>query len=247
MTDSNCMNKIFAKKNIGTKKSLGTLLKNARKKKGITLEKAEIDTKVRLKYLEALEADDYDKMPPDVYNIGFLKRYCEYLGLNSHKYLQYYSEERKLHNEMSKRFFGSKKKIINPGNPEKFKNKIKFVITPQMIISTMVVFLVIGILGYIWFQVKSFAAAPPLKVDNPNEQIMVSMNNVEIKGNTDPTVELTINGRSVGVNENGYFTQNVELINGINTVEIKALNKANKETTKNIKVLVVSSDENIEN
>lgn len=239
------MSKIFAKKNITSRKSLGKLLLIARKKKDIGLEKAEFDTKVRYKYLLALENDDYDNMPPDVYNIGFLKRYCEYLDVDKDKFLVLYKNERLLHNELSKKFFNfnDKKELINPGHPEKFKNKLKFVITPQILITTLVVFVVVGILGYIWFQVKSFAAAPPLEVNNPNEQIVVSMNNIEVKGNTDPTVELTINGRAVGVGENGYFSQNVELINGINTVEIKALNKANKETIKNIKILVVKDDD----
>lgn len=238
------MNKIFAKKNIKSKKSLGNLLLSARKKKDISLEKAESDTKIRYKYLQSLEKDDYDNMPPDVYNIGFLMRYCEYLEVDKVKFLNLYKNERLLHNELSKKFFNfnEKKGLINPGNPEKFKNKLKFVITPQILITTLVVIVVVGIMSYIWFQVKSFAAAPSLEVSNPNEQIVISMDNIEVSGNTDPSVELSINGRAVGIDEKGYFSQNVELMKGINTVEIKALNKAKKETIKNIKVLVVTDD-----
>ncbi len=242
------MNKIFAKKTISSRRSLGSMLLSKRKEKDVTLHKAEIDTKIRFKYLQALEQDDYTNMPPDVYNVGFLERYCEYLGLDPKKYIERYKDERQVQDNLSKKFFNfqDKRGIINPGHPEKFKNKLKFVITPQIFITSIVVFLVVGILGYIWFQVKSFAAAPPLELTNPNEQIIVSMDTVEVKGNTDPTVDLTINGRAVGVDNDGNFIQNVELIKGINTVEIKAQNKANKETVKNIKVLVVN-DENQEN
>lgn len=240
------MNKIFAKKKIRSRQSLSKILITTRKKKNITLDKAEIDTKIRYKYLRALETDDYKNMPPDVYNIGFLRRYCEYLHLDVKKYLARYKDEKKLHSELSKKkyfSFNRKKKIINPGHPEKFKNKLKFVVTPQIFITSLVVILVIGVLGYIWFQVKSFAAPPPLEIANPNEQIMVSMDTVEVKGKTDPAVELTINGRAVGVGEDGYFSQNVELLDGINTLEIKATNKANKETVKSIKILVVGEDD----
>lgn len=239
------MNMIFATKKISQKRTLGKTLSLTRKKKGISIEKAETDTKIRYKFINALEDADYKNMPPDVYNMGFLERYCEYLGLDKEKCLIQYKDEKELYEQMHKKYFyfSDKKKLINPGNPEKFTQKLKFVVTPQIFITSFIVILVIGILGYIWFQVKSFAAAPPLEVDNPAEQIIVSMNSIEIKGKTDPTVTLNINGRAIGINEDGSFVQTIELNEGINNIEIKANNKANKVTIKNIKVLVVSKDD----
>ncbi len=40
------------------------------------------DTRIRRSYLEALEAEDLDALPPSVYTRGFVRTYAEYLGLN---------------------------------------------------------------------------------------------------------------------------------------------------------------------
>lgn len=62
---------------------IGEILKNAREKKGITIQQAEEDTKIRAKYLIALEDENYDHIPGKVYVKGFLNNYASYLGLDS--------------------------------------------------------------------------------------------------------------------------------------------------------------------
>jgi len=37
---------------------------------------------IPLKYLQALEAEEWNKLPGEVYIKNFLKTYCEFLGLN---------------------------------------------------------------------------------------------------------------------------------------------------------------------
>lgn len=62
--------------------TIGETLKNARVAKGISLEQAEEDTKIRKRYLQALEDEDYSILPGMVYAKGFLRNYASYLGLN---------------------------------------------------------------------------------------------------------------------------------------------------------------------
>lgn len=238
------MNKLFAKKIIKSSKTFGQVLCNARNKQNISLQKAEIDTKIRMKFIEALEKDDFSNMPPDVYNIGFIKRYCQYLGLGSDKILDKYRNEKLVFEKINKKLSFIKEDIlINPGNPNKYRSNLKYVLTPQIFVTTLILIFVVGILGYVWFQVKSFAAAPELAVDNASDQIMVSTDSIKISGKTDSSATLLINNQSVAIDELGNFSQDVKLIDGINTIEIKALNKADKSTIKNIKVLAVLSNE----
>jgi len=61
---------------------LGELLRSTREAKGISLMQAEEDTRVRRRYLEALEAEDFEQMPAEVYVRGFLRNYALYLGLD---------------------------------------------------------------------------------------------------------------------------------------------------------------------
>jgi cytoskeleton protein RodZ len=63
--------------------SLGQQLQAAREKKGVSIEKAAEDTKVRADVLRALESDDYSAMRAPVYAKGFLKIYSQYLGMDA--------------------------------------------------------------------------------------------------------------------------------------------------------------------
>ena len=69
---------------------IGENLKNARESKGISLRKAEEDTKIRKRYLQALEEGNYDVIPGRVYAKGFLRNYANYLGLDQEEILMEY-------------------------------------------------------------------------------------------------------------------------------------------------------------
>ena len=73
-----------------TDKSVGTLLREARLAKGISLSEAENGTSIRARYLEALERDEYDKTPGEVFLKGMLRNYGNFLGLNGPELVQLY-------------------------------------------------------------------------------------------------------------------------------------------------------------
>jgi hypothetical protein len=62
--------------------SLPERLVAARERKGVDIYRAERDTKIRARYLEALEHGDYRELPGAVYTKGFLRNYALYLGLD---------------------------------------------------------------------------------------------------------------------------------------------------------------------
>ena len=62
--------------------SIGQRLKQLREARYLTLEKASDDTRIRVIFLQALEADDYSIMPSAAQGRGFLRNYAEYLELN---------------------------------------------------------------------------------------------------------------------------------------------------------------------
>ena len=62
--------------------SLGETLRQARLDRGASLADAERETRVRRKYLEALEAEDYTSLPALVHTRGFIRVYARYLGLD---------------------------------------------------------------------------------------------------------------------------------------------------------------------
>ncbi len=62
--------------------TMGELLREARHRKGISVDEAEVQTRIRKKYLLALEEEDYPQLPEPVYARGFLQIYAEYLGID---------------------------------------------------------------------------------------------------------------------------------------------------------------------
>lgn len=61
---------------------IGATLRKARQELGVTLDDVEDETKIRKRYLTALEREDYADLPSEVYARGFLKTYASYLGLD---------------------------------------------------------------------------------------------------------------------------------------------------------------------
>jgi cytoskeletal protein RodZ len=61
---------------------LGETLRRARLSKNVTFEDAERVTRIRREYLEALEREDFGRLPAPVYARGFLRSYAGYLGLD---------------------------------------------------------------------------------------------------------------------------------------------------------------------
>ena len=62
---------------------IGTTLREARRARGLDIPECEQRTKIRGKYLRALEAEQFDVLPSPTYVRGFLKTYADFLGLDS--------------------------------------------------------------------------------------------------------------------------------------------------------------------
>ncbi|MGD2039763.1 MAG: helix-turn-helix domain-containing protein, partial [Anaerolineae bacterium] len=65
-----------------TARPWGEWLQQRREELGISLEQAEADTHIRLRYLQALEEGDLASMPDPFVGRGFLRNYAAYLELD---------------------------------------------------------------------------------------------------------------------------------------------------------------------
>jgi cytoskeletal protein RodZ len=70
--------------------SLGEKLKNARTEKGLNFDQICRETNISLRYLEALETENFGVFPGEPYVIGFLKNYGAYLELDVQKLISLY-------------------------------------------------------------------------------------------------------------------------------------------------------------
>lgn len=72
---------------------LGNALMRARVARGLTLQDAERDTRISRRYLEGLEAEDFDVFPAPVYSRAFLRTYAQYLGLDAAELLRLFPQQ----------------------------------------------------------------------------------------------------------------------------------------------------------
>jgi hypothetical protein len=73
-------------------KPVGQALREARLERGIELTEVERVTKIRVKFLRAMEEDRWEELPAPAYARGFLQTYARYLDLDDEALVEQYRE-----------------------------------------------------------------------------------------------------------------------------------------------------------
>lgn len=206
-------------------KTLGERLRTLRRRQRLTLEQAEEETRVRQKYLEALEKGNYAELPANVYVLGFLAKYAEFLGASKEKLLEDYRRERGTNTD------------INMLAPKAQIKEKRAYLTPKTIILLVVILVVAGFLGYIFYAVSNFTSPPNLEIQSPSTETVIRQDKVEIVGKTDEGASLKINDQVVFLDDIGNFREIVKLQPGLNNIELRSTNRVKKETVRVIKIL----------
>lgn len=209
----------FSLKKIKQKQTLGAKFKRMRSRLKVSLLDAELETKIRAKYLEYLEESDWKKLPADAYTKGFVIRYAKFLKMDTNKALNEYKAERSIY-------------INRSGDlilPQKTAKDFGYIVTPRILIPVLTGLFVLFIFGYIMFQVYGFAAAPELQISSPSNNSIVEEDKVEVRGITDQAANIYINNQKISVSSDGKFVADIKLTKGVNVIEIKSKNKAERE------------------
>jgi cytoskeletal protein RodZ len=61
---------------------VGSKLREARARRKLSLQEVEDATKIRARYLQAIENEDWDELPGDIYSRAFIRTYGALLGLD---------------------------------------------------------------------------------------------------------------------------------------------------------------------
>ncbi len=219
----------FVTKQLGKRRSLGSVLKIARSKAQISLEQAEAATKIPQKYLDALETGQYNRLPAEAYNLGYVRCYAEYLHLNPDKIISLYKQERAEQ-------WHQKDTAAIGFSPKKARDW-QFLITPKLLGIIGLVLLFGGIGLYIAAELNKFTAVPSLEITSVPTEFTSDKDQITLEGNTSVGVILTINTEPIFVTADGHFSQSVQLNPGVNEIVLQAKSRAEKVALKTVKVL----------
>ena len=71
--------------------SIGEKLRLAREAQGIALRDISEQTRISIRYLEAIESDDYGRLPGGIFNRSFIRAYAKHVGYSEHDALEDYA------------------------------------------------------------------------------------------------------------------------------------------------------------
>lgn len=200
-------------------KTVGEIFKKTRQERGIALSEVEEATKIRPRYLQALENDEYDKLPSATSTRGFIKNYAEFLGVSPSSLLAIF-----------RRDFSSDRegRIIPRGMVEPI-DKPAFSWTPRLTVILLVTVFLTIFFAYLARQYFSLIGPPTLSLTAPLPEEKVTGGTVEVVGKTDPDAVVTINGELVNLSEKGEFRYQLEIAQGKNTIVVEAVSKLGKK------------------
>ncbi len=72
--------------------NFGLYLKHERELRGVVLEEIAETTKIHIRFLEALENNDFDQMPGEVFVKGFIRSYAKVIGFDAEEMVNAYDE-----------------------------------------------------------------------------------------------------------------------------------------------------------
>lgn len=77
------------------------MLAEARREQSLSIRDASDATRIRGRYLEAIESNEFNALPGEAYGRAFVKDYCRYLGLDPGPFVQRFNDEIGVSNSMA--------------------------------------------------------------------------------------------------------------------------------------------------
>ena len=207
--------------------SLGEQLRAQRERKAITLEQAAADTRIREKFLKALEEGDYPSLPGAVYTRGFLRNYSDYLDLQTDELVVLYQQER----GGAPPEPAPKRSNFKPYRPVVHQSLI---FRPVILVPVLIIAFVGSFLGYIYYQFTTFATLPKLEIIDPSSDGLAASADLLVRGVTVPDARVLVTVipasdlTETHSGDDGTFSAKVVLSPGSNHVRIEVQDGAGK-------------------
>lgn len=202
-------------------KTVGDILKKARLEKGLDFQDIEKATKIRKKFLQALEENEWDKLPSLPYIKGFIRTYSSFLDLKPDEMVAIF-----------RRHFSEQEKTgLLPSGLTHPLDEPVLRFTPQIGLISIITLFLILFFGYLLFQYKSYTSPPDLEVTKPLEGEVVQNSKIEVAGKTDADAIISVNNQKIALSTNGEFTTTLLLSPGINSIVIESTSKYGKKRT----------------
>ena len=136
--------------------TIGERLRSAREERGIPLREISDQTRISVHFLEAIESNDYKRLPGGIFNRSFVKAYARYVGYDEKEaveaYARYVKDQGDDNEDSSQALYNSKVYTDTPATRSPFLTVVLAVVI-LAILTAAALFLLN------WYQQRSGAAA----------------------------------------------------------------------------------------
>jgi hypothetical protein len=195
--------------------SLKELLREHIEIKGLSPKKIADMTGIPDRYIEMLLEGDTSKLPPSPYVHGYIVKLSGILNFDKDTMWRLYQKESSL---------------TKSGRDDRLPNN-RFAVRGISRGWTIASFTLVACLMFAGYAMYGIISAPELVITVPaSEGSTVAQETILLQGRTDPAYVVTVNDSEVYVGKDGLFQKEVQLQEGINTVEFVVRKFLGKET-----------------
>lgn len=188
--------------------TVGDLLNRARKEKKLTMEQVEKLTRVRVKYLEAIEQNKWSIFPSKVYINGIIRTYSTFLGVDPQKAIAYFRRDYEKRDDV------------------KFRKRLpslNFLPETKKIVIGIIIVIVLFFSAYFGYQLTLYFAPPQITIVSPEKNIFRNVEKIRVVGETEKDATVTILGDNYFPNEDGRFVYELPIKKGKNSITIEVI------------------------
>lgn len=191
--------------------TVGGMLKSLRKNQHRTISELAAETKLRPALLRAFEANQFQSLPAPVYARQYIRSYAKALGADPDYVMAKFNDQcgacdltdplRLPREKVERRLLLAMHRLLRVGG---------------------FAALALVVIGYLAFQVQAMYAPPEMVVYEPADGTATKEALIEIRGQAEKEVQLTINGLPVLPARDGAFRSELVLERGLNLIRIEA-------------------------
>lgn len=209
-------------------KTIGEIIRASRVDRSLSEQQLSSLTRIDVKYIQALEENDFHKLPSATFTKGFVRNLAQALGKNPDDWVA-----------LLRRDYQA---ATNTATPLSFpRRRAKF--SPSSLFQSQMALLLLGSLVfviYLGFQYRAVITPPALEVINPQKDA-VTISPVTIDGKTASGTTITINDDlKITPDSSGYFAAKLNFSPGQNEIKVSVTNRFGRSNTKVIPITIVS-------
>lgn len=209
-------------------KKIGEIISASRAARSLSQEQLSNLTRIDVKYVRALEENNFSALPSATFTKGFVRNLAKALDKDPDEWIA-----------LLRRDYRAAATPASPVSSPRRQPKFSF----ASLLQSQTALLLFGglvFLTYLGFQYRAVITPPPLDITNPAKNAVI-ISPVTIEGKTVPGATVTINDDlKITPDSSGYFAAKLNLSPGANDIKVSVTNRFGRTTTKLNPVTIVS-------